>query len=133
MQDAEAIAAGRENVTTPQDLVATMAALHDGKPTPNVARRALDVMSKPSSTPFRAAVPSGIRMAHKPGGMPRVRCEAALVFLPNRPYAFSVMCKYAMSDNVEQAAFLSDMARKTHRVFATLDDTNAFGQGLSAG
>ncbi|MBV9170437.1 MAG: serine hydrolase [Chloroflexi bacterium] len=132
MQDAEAIAAGRENISTPHDLVATFAALHAGKPTPAVARRALDIMSKPFSTPFRAAVPDSVRMAHKPGGMPRVRSEASLVFLPKRPYAFSVMCKYAMGDNVEQAAFLSEMARKTHRVFATLDDTNAFGQGLSA-
>ena len=131
MQDAEAIASGRENITTPSDLVTTFAALHAGTPTPKVARRALDVMSKPFSSPFRAALPASVPMAHKPGGMPRVRSEAGLVDLPNRPYAFAVMCKYAMNDNAEQATFLSDMMRTTHQFFATLADSNSFGQGLT--
>ncbi len=132
MQDHAAIAAGRENVTTPNDLVETFAALHAGKPTPGTANRALEVMSKLYSSPFRSAIPESIRVAHKTGGMPRVRAEAALVYLPNRPYAFSVMSKYAMSDPAQQGAFLSDVARTTHQFFATLADSNPFGQGLSS-
>jgi beta-lactamase class A len=131
MQDHEAIAAGRENITTPNDLVSTFASLHDGKPTATSARRALEVMSKPYSSPFRAAVPGSIGMAHKTGGMPRVRCEGALIDLPGRPYAFSVMSKFAMGDSAEQASFLSDMARTTHQFFATLADSTPFGQGRS--
>jgi hypothetical protein len=131
MQDAVAIAQGRESVTTPNDLVATFAQLHEGKPSPEIASRALEVMSKPFSTPFRTAIPNAIRVAHKPGGMPRVRSEAGLLFLPNRPYALSVMCKYAVCDVAEQSNFLAEMARTAHRFFATLADTNAFGQGLS--
>lgn len=131
MQDAVAIAAGKENVTTPNDLVSTFAALHDGKPSPGVARRALQIMSKLYSSPFREAIPSEIVIAHKTGGMPRVRSEAALVDLPNRPYALSVMCKYAMNDVAEQNTFLSDMARTTHQFLGTLADSNAYGQGLS--
>jgi beta-lactamase class A len=131
MQDNEAIAAGRENITTPNDLVSTFASLYAGKPTETTARRALEVMSKPYASPFRAAIPGSIRVAHKTGGMPRVRSEAALIDLPGRPYAFSVMSKYAMNDLAEQATFLSDMARTTHQVFATLADSNPFGQGLT--
>ena len=131
MQDSAAIAAGRENLTSPNDLVATFAALHAGKPLPSVARRALTIMSKLYSSPFRDAIPGGIVIAHKTGGMPRVRSEAALVDLPDRPYALSVMCKYAMNDVAEQNGFLSDMARVTHQFFATLADSNAHGQGLA--
>jgi beta-lactamase class A len=131
MQDAAAIAAGKENLTTPNDLVSTFSALHDGNPSPGVARRALQIMSKLYSSPFREAIPSEIVIAHKTGGMPRVRSEAALVDLPNRPYALSVMCKYAMNDVAEQNTFLSDMARTAHRFFTTLADSNGYGQGLS--
>ena len=131
MQDSAAIAAGRENLTTPNDLVSTFAALHAGKPSPGVAQRALAIMSKLYSSPFREAIPSGIVIAHKTGGMPRVRSEAALVDLPNRPYALSVMCKYAMNDVAEQNRFLSDTARTAHQFFATLADSNAHGQGLA--
>jgi beta-lactamase class A len=131
MQDHEAIAAGRENITTPNDLVSTFASLHAGKPTDTSARRALDVMSKPYASPFRAAIPGSIRIAHKTGGMPRVRAEGALVYLPGRPYAFSVMSKYAMNDAAQHSAFLSNMARTTHQFFATLADSSPFGQGLT--
>src|SRR5205823_10152836 len=117
--------------TTPNDLVSTFAALHAGKPSPDVARRALQIMSKLWSSPFREAIPSEVVIAHKTGGMPRVRSEAALVDLPNRPYALSVMCKYAMNDGAQQSAFVSDVARTTHQFFATLADSNPFGQGLS--
>jgi len=130
MQDSAAIAAGRENITTPNDLVATFAALHAGKPSPSIARRALRIMSKPYSSPFRSAIPETIEIAHKTGGMPRVRSEATLVNLPNRPYALSAMAKYAMNDVAEQDRFLSDMARITHQFFATLADSNAYGQGF---
>jgi beta-lactamase class A len=131
MQDNAAIAAGRENITTPNDLVATFASLHAGKPSPGAARRALDVMSKPWASPFTSALPSNIRIAHKTGGMPRVRSEAGLVYLSKRPYAFSVMCKFAMKDVAEQNSFISGMMRTTHQFFATLDDSNTYGQGLS--
>ena len=131
MQDNAAIAAGRENITTPNDLVATFAELHAGKPSVEVARRALEVMSKENGTPFRSVVPSGIAIAHKPGGMPRVRSEAGVIYLPNRPYALAVMCKYAMQDVAEQSRFLSDMARITHQYFSTIATSNAFGQGLA--
>jgi beta-lactamase class A len=131
MQDKEAILAGRENLTTPNDLVATFAALHAGKPSPGVARQALEIMSKLYASPFRSVIPGNIGLAHKTGGMPRVRCEAGLIDLPNRPYAMAVMCTYAMNDTVGQNSFLSDMLRTTHQVFATLADANQYGQGLS--
>lgn len=132
MQDTEAIAAGRENITTPSDLVSTFASLYAGEPSATPARRALEVMSKPYSSPFRSAIPGAVRIAHKTGGMPRVRSEAGVIYLPNRPYALSVMCKYAMNDGAEQATFVSDMARTTYQFFATLSDTNEFGQGLTS-
>jgi hypothetical protein len=113
MQDHQAIAAGRENITTPNDLVSTFASLYAGKPTDTSARRALDVMSKPYASPFSAAIPG------------------SLVYLPGRPYAFSVMSKYAMNDAAEHSAFLSNMARTTHQFFATLADSSPFGQGLT--
>lgn len=130
MQDAQAIVEGRENVTTPNDLVATLRALHDGRPNAAVAQNALSVLAKSKPSPIRAAIPAAVAIAHKTGRMSRVRAEAALVQLPDRPYVLAVMTKYAMGDDAEQDAFVSDMARTTHDHMTVLASSNEYGQGL---
>lgn len=132
MQDREAILAGRENVSTPLELVSTLVALRSGLPTAPSAQQALAVLAKSKPSPFRVAIPADITMAHKTGRMPRVRAEAALVHLPRRPYALAVMTRYSMNDEAEQDAFLSDIARETHRVMSALATSTPYGQGLPA-
>lgn len=132
MQDPQAIVEGRENVTTPNDLVATLRALHEGTPSASVAERALAVLAKSKPSPMRAAVPAAIAIAHKTGRMSRVRAEAAVVYLPGHPYAIAVMTKYALNDEAEQDAFVSGVARTAHRYMTALATSNEYGQGLPA-
>ena len=129
MQDRAAILLGQENLSTPADLVSTVAALYAGKPTPTVAQRTLDVMAKSKPTPFRLAIPADVRLSHKTGRMARVRNEAGIVHLERRPYAIAVMTRFDLGDDAEQDAFVSDLARITHQYMALLATTNEFGQG----
>jgi beta-lactamase class A len=129
MRDGDAIAEGRENVTTPRDMIATLAQLHAGRPTKAIAEQCLDVMAKFKPSPFRAGLPPGTRLAHKTGRMAGVRNESAIVYLEGRPYAFTVMTAFCLVDDAEQDVYMSGMMRQAHRVMHVLANSNAYGQG----
>lgn len=130
MQDRDAIVSGRENVSTPADLVRTLEALHANRPTEIAAQQALAVLAKSKPSPVRLVIPSEIKLAHKTGRMPRVRAEAGIVYLPDRPYVIAVMTRYSTIDDAEQDTFISDIARVAHQFMSALSSSNEYGQGL---
>ena len=130
MMDSEAIHRGDENVSTPNELVAMLEMLHQGKPSPKVAEQVLRIISKPKSAPLNRAVPSNLVVANKPGGMERVRCDAGIVFLGDRPYAIAVMTKFGLEDAIRQEGFIVDLVQDVHQTMAVLDSTNDFGLGV---
>jgi len=130
MQDQEAIRTDRENVSTPAELVKTLEALNANKPSAKTAQQALSVLAKSKPSPFRLAIPPTIKIAHKTGRMPRVRAEAGIVYLPDRPYVIAVMTRYSMVDDAEQDAFVSGIARVAHQFLSGLSTSNKYGQGL---
>lgn len=127
MMDAAAINRGDENVSTPCELTALMAQLYEGKPTPRVSEQVLNIMSKPKSAYLNRAIGPNLRVANKPGGMDKVRCDAGIVFLPNNPYIVSIMTKFAIVDAMSQEDFLIDVAKTIHKSMETIDVTNEFG------
>ena len=130
MMDSEAIHRGDENVSTPNELVTMLEMLYQGKPSSKVAEQVLRIIGKPKSAPLNRAVPSDLVVANKSGGMERVRCDAGIVFLRNRPYAIAVMTKFALEDVTRQEAFIVDVARDVHQTMVALDSTNDFGLGV---
>ncbi len=133
MQDQEAIAQNRENVATPKECVAMMELLYRGKPTPGVAEQCLAILKKPKSAPlFNRAIPIGVPIANKPGGMERVRCDSGIVYLEHRPYVLTVMTKFALCEPPEQERFVIDVARTVHETMTMLDSTSEFGQGIES-
>ncbi len=130
MMDPEAINRGDENVSTPNELILMMDLLHNEKPTPKVSAQVLRIMSKPKSAYLNKAVGSKVVVANKPGGMDKVRGDTGIVYLPNNPYAVSIMSKFSMVDSVAQEGFLIDLARNIHKFMAIMEETNEFGLGL---
>lgn len=92
----EASARGEENVATPAEAAAFMARL--GKCelplSATSCKRMREILEIPKGGPVRDPVPSSIRIAFKPGGIEGVTTVWALVDLPGRPYALSVMTTY---------------------------------------
>ncbi len=130
MMDPEAINRGDENVSTPNELILMMDLLHNEKPTPKVSAQVLRIMSKPKSAYLNKAVGSKVVVANKPGGMDKVRGDTGIVYLPNNPYAVSIMSKFSMVDSMAQEGFLIDLARNIHKFMAIMEETNEFGLGL---
>lgn len=130
MQDKAAVARNDENVSTPAECVAMLEHLQAGRPSPWVAEQCLSIIKKSKSSPLSQVIPNSIPLANKPGGMDRVRCDAGIVYLPNRPYAIAVMTKFALGTVNQQDRFIVDVADTVHRTMLALDSTNEFGLGV---
>jgi beta-lactamase class A len=96
MMDVDAARRGDENVSTPREIarLAEIVARGEGL-APELAKDALAAAVVPDEgSPFRRGLPEGTRAVSKPGALEGVRCEAAFVDLPGRPYSAAVMTAY---------------------------------------
>jgi beta-lactamase class A len=118
MMDIEAAQRGLENVSTPREMRLLIEAIHAG--TGLSAERAKDlrvVAATPKRTPFRASLPEGLTVLDKDGELEAVRVAAAVVDLPNRPYAATIMTTYLRTDADGEAAIREISAA----LFSTFD------------
>jgi beta-lactamase class A len=99
MMDVAAAHAGRENVGTAEQmrrLAETIAAGPGLSPDRARDLRAVAAVSKDS--PFRTPLPEGLVVMDKPGSLEGVRCVAAYVEVPGRPYSIAIMTAYLKRD-----------------------------------
>lgn len=125
MMDLVAARRGDENVATPAELNTLMEAIYEGKGLSS--ERARDIVSvaatpkwgsgRSAPSPFRLPLPDTLVVADKPGELEGVRCVTALVYLPERPYAATIMTTYLRSDDEGESAIRDISAA----VFQTLD------------
>ncbi|HVR72581.1 MAG TPA: serine hydrolase, partial [Vicinamibacteria bacterium] len=105
MMDLDAARQGRENVSTPSEMLRLVEALYRGAVlSPARAQDLLEAMSVEKDSPFRLPLPAGLRVADRPGGLEGVRCVSAVVDLPGRPYAAAIMTTYLRRDEDGEAA-----------------------------
>lgn len=127
MLDTESSRASRENVSTPREMIALLEMLDAGKALdPKHSQLALEILKMRKTSPMTAALPSDVRIASKTGSLAGVRCEAAIVYVPNRPFAIAVMTTYAQDDNAAQRA-ITDVTRRAFEYFDRIARSNAFG------
>lgn len=128
MMDHLAAVREQENVATPQELVTIFDLLHQGKPSPWVAQQALDILKKPKHGFIDRALPDTVTVANKPGWVEGAMCDAALVYLPRRPYAVALMTKHSMVTARAQEQFLFTLAATIHEFMVNLDRSNRYGR-----
>jgi len=128
MMDHLAAVREQENVSTPNELVTMLELLHQGKPSPWVAQQTLKILKKPKHGFIDRALPSTVTIANKPGWVDGVMCDAALVYLPRRPYLVALMTKHSLCTAREQEQFLFTLAATIHEHMANLDVSNRYGR-----
>ncbi len=112
MIEPEQSARGRENISTPREAALIMERLAACEvPMRKAAcERVIEILSIPKGGPTRTPVPASVPIAFKPGGITGVATTWALVQLPGRAYAMSVMSNYggdgsALVEAVSRAAY----------------------------
>jgi beta-lactamase class A len=128
MMDHIAAVREQENIATPNELVTLLELLHRGEPSPWVAQQTLEILKKPKHGFIDRALPATVVVANKPGWVDGVMCDAALVYLPRRPYAVALMTKHGMCSVRAQEHFLFTLAATIHEQMVSLDSSNRYGR-----
>ena len=115
MMDLEAARRGDENVSTPREMARLAEIVARGESlSPARATDILAVASVPDGrSQFRRGLPAGVKAVSKPGALEGVRCEAAWVDVPGRPYAAAIMTTYLRREADGEAAIASSPLRST--------------------
>jgi len=99
MMDLEAAKQGRENISTPREMMQLLDAIYHGK-----------VLNKESTTDFFKMLSTGkasfiprdlppdLKVANKPGELEAVRNDSGIVFVEGRPYVICVMTGYLRNE-----------------------------------
>lgn len=128
MMDNIAAVRDQENVSTPAELVAMLSLLHQGQPSAWVATEALAILKKPNNGFIPRGVPVDLAVANKPGWVDSAMCDAAIIYLPRRPYLLAIMTKHALCNAVAQENFIIDITETVHATMRSFDLSNRYGR-----
>jgi beta-lactamase class A len=131
MMDLKAAAEGRENVSTPLEMLTLLEKVWKGDILKEPFRKDfLDILAIPKDSPLRSGVPEGIDVAEKPGELEGVRCDSGVVMLPGRPYILCVMTTYLKLDGDGNPA-IAGISRLAYEHFSRLERSSEIGRVVS--
>ena len=131
MMDLEAARRGDENVSTPAEMRQLAETMYAGAGLSRErARDMMAVAAVPKDSPFRVPLPESLVVADKPGSLEAVRCVTAIVDLPGRPYAVSIMTTYLRRDADGEAA-IREISAALYETFDRLARSSDLGRIIS--
>jgi beta-lactamase class A len=132
MMDLAAARRGDENVATPRELARLAALVARGEGlSPERAKDLLAVATVvPTGSSFRRGLPEGVRALTKPGELEGVRCEAAWVDVPGRPYAAAIMTSYLRREADGEDA-IRELSAAIYSTFDRLARSSELGRVVS--
>ena len=127
MIDTAASARGDENIATPFASMELMAKLYRGEViSKGLSDEVLRFLKLRKSSPIPKLIPANVAIANKPGGIEGVTCDWAIVYVPGRPFAISVMTNYnGEAANADEA--ISQIAKLAYDYFARLARSTDYG------
>jgi beta-lactamase class A len=133
MMDLEAAKHGRENISTPREMMTLLESIYREK-----------LFNKESTTDFFKVLstnknswiprdlPADVKTANKPGALEGVRNDSGIVFVEGRPYVICVMTAFLSNErDGEQAISRSSLA--AWRMFDRLSRASEYGRVVSPG
>jgi len=131
MIDIEAARQGRENVSTPRELMTLVEKVHAGDVLDPVhTKDYFSVLALPKDSLFHKALPSTVTIEDKPGALDAVRCDTGIIEVKGHPFAISVMTTYD-GDNAEGERAVREIARLAYDYFSRLAGSSAYGRVIS--
>src|SRR5579859_5086934 len=133
MMDLEAAKQGRENISTPREMMALLDAIYHGK-----------LLNKESTEDFfkilgtnkdsfiPRELPAGLKIANKPGELEAVRNDSGVVFVEGRPYVICVMTGFLRNERAGEEA-ITKISLETWRMFDRLSRATEYGRVVSPG
>ena len=131
MMDIKAAGEGRENISTPAEMLTLLEKIYQGK-----------VLDKENSADFfkilsthkdgflTRNLPDSLQIANKPGELEAVRNDSGIVFLQNRPYIICVMTTYLSRERDGEEA-IAKISAAAFAMFDRLARSSEYGRVIS--
>ncbi|HXP64743.1 MAG TPA: serine hydrolase, partial [Steroidobacteraceae bacterium] len=133
MMDLQAAAQGRENISTPREMMTFLEQIYRGKV---IESPLLDdfftVLATHKDSWIPRDLPPDLKIANKPGELEGVRNDSGIVFVKNRPYVICVMTTYLASERAGEEA-IARISRLSYDLFDRLGRASDLGRVISPG
>jgi len=130
MMDVEAARQGRENLSTPREMMTLLEAIYRGKLLPkDLTDDFFKVLSTPKDSSIPKLLPGDVVIADKPGELEAVRNDSGIVFVPNRPFVICVMTSYLHDEREGQRA-ISEIALASYEYFDRMGRSSEYGRAV---
>ena len=128
MMDIKAAQAGRENLSTPREMMGLFADLYQQK----LLNKPLTddffkVLSTPKPSDIPRLIPDDVIIANKPGELAGVRNDVGIVFVPNRPFIIVFMTAYLMRERDGNNA-IATIAEAAYDYFDRVGRSSEYGR-----
>lgn len=133
MMDLEAAKQGRENISTPREMMQLLDAIDHGKLLNKESTADFfKVLSTNKSSFIPRDLPPDLKIANKPGELEAVRNDSGIVFVEGRPYVICAMTAYLRNERDGEDA-ISKVSLATWRMFDRLSRATEYGRVVSLG
>jgi beta-lactamase class A len=133
MMDLKAASEGRENISTPGEMMTLLEDLYRGKVlSKDLTDDFFKVLATHKSSFLPRDLPEGLKIANKPGELEGVRNDSGVVWVENRPYVICVMTTYLRREREGQDA-ISRISLAAYRMFDRLGRASEYGRVVSPG
>jgi beta-lactamase class A len=133
MMDLHAAKEGRENISTPREMMMLLDAIYRGKALNKESTEDFfKVLSTNKDSWIPRDLPADVKIANKPGALEAVRNDSGIVFVEGRPYVICVMTSFLLNERDGEAA-ISKVSLAAWRMFDRLSRATEYGRVVSPG
>ncbi len=131
MMDLKAAGEGRENISTPREMMTLLEQIYRGKVlNKKMTEDFLKMLGTHKQSFIPRDLPDGVRTANKPGELEAVRNDSGIVFAQNRPYVICVMTTYLRTERDGEDA-IARISSAAYRMFDRLGRASEYGRVVS--
>jgi beta-lactamase class A len=131
MMDLKAAGEGRENISTPREMMTLLETIHHGKLlNKDMTADFLKILSTHKESSLLQGLPDDVSAANKPGELEAVRNDSGIVLLNNRPYILCVMTTY-LKDEKEGSATIRKISGLVYSYFDRVSRASEYGRVVS--
>jgi beta-lactamase class A len=133
MMDLEAAKQGRENISTPREMMTLLDAIYRGKLlNKGSTEDFFKVLSTNKDSWIPRDLPADLKIANKPGSLEAIRNDSGIVFVEGRPYVICVMTGFLRNEREGEEA-ISKVSLAAWRMFDRLSRATEYGRVVSPG
>ena len=131
MMDLKAASEGRENVSTPREMMTLLEKIYRAQLlNKEMTDDLLKVLSTHKESALLQGLPDDAVAASKPGELEAVRNDSGIVFVKNRPYILCVMTAY-LKDEKEGSATIRKISALAYTYFDRVGRASEYGRVVS--